>query len=69
MTDDERYEITVLAEALETARSRYECMKLSNTPTDPDERVRSSIAYHLAQTEYLEAQATLFKVQQRIAWK
>lgn len=69
MTDEERYEIAVLAEALETARHRYEMMGISNTPTDPDERVRSAIAYSLASTEYLEAYGALTRAQHRIASK
>lgn len=69
MTDEERYEISVLAEALEIASQRYEMMRLMNTPINPDERVRSAIAYRLAQTEHEQALAQLVRAQQRIAWK
>jgi len=51
----DRYEIAVLAEDYEAKRLVWQAHTLCNTPTDPDERRKASIAYHVAEAEMIEA--------------
>lgn len=69
MTEDEKYEIAVLATDLDEKRRAYDAHAMMNTPTDPVEREKSMIAYQLVVTEYMEAHAALRRAQFRIANK
>lgn len=59
MTDDQKYELAVLAEAAEIAKLNFRCHAEANTPTDPTEAVKARIAYEIAKTEFFEAEAKL----------
>jgi hypothetical protein len=51
----DKYEIAVLAEDYETKRMIWQAHAIMNTPTDPDQRIASAIAYHLAEAEMISA--------------
>lgn len=67
MTDEERYEIATLAEAEETARMRWEQLKMRNQATDPERRIAQATEYHIAETELWQASARLSAAKNRIA--
>lgn len=68
MTNEDRYEITVLAEEYETKKMRFEMLGLLNAHgKTPDERIKMSIEYHLAQTEMNEAWHKLNDAKYRVA--
>lgn len=69
MTDDDRYEISVLAEALHTARLAYEAHCMMNTSEDPTKRAQGFVALQLARAEMVEAEAKLNAALARIAAK
>jgi hypothetical protein len=55
VNEDERYEISVLADALYEAQQRRDALALSATPADPEKARRAFIEYRLAQAEAIEA--------------
>lgn len=61
----DRYEIAVLAEDNETKRMIWQAHSIANTPTDPEERRKSMIAYHLAEAEMLQAWKKLEQAKMR----
>lgn len=60
MTEDQKYEIAVLADDYENKRLRLECLGMANVfGISGDEAKRRSIEYHIAEAEKLEAWARL----------
>lgn len=55
MTQDEKYEISVLAEDYESKRIIFQCRGMQNTQTDYEKRTRQAIDYHIAEAEMNEA--------------
>lgn len=66
MTEDERYEIATLADALAEAQQRYKGLAETNQPSDPDKAREQTIAYYLAQSEMIEARNRLTSAQARL---
>jgi hypothetical protein len=66
MTEDQKYEIAVLAEDAVNKRLAFESHQLANMATDPQKQIQQGIAYRIAQTEWLEAEAMLRRAQESI---
>lgn len=54
-TKMDKYEIAVLAEDYEAKQRYFRMLQMMNTRTDPEERRKQSIEYHVAEAEMLEA--------------
>lgn len=67
MTEDDRYQIAVLAEAAHLARQRYECHQMMNVHGDPEKARAQAIAYAIAKTEFMQAEHELRTAQSAIA--
>jgi hypothetical protein len=60
MTEDQKYEIAVLAEDYQSKKLRHECLGMRNAHgLSAEEATRRSIEYHISEAEKLEAWANL----------
>lgn len=60
MTEDQKYEIAVLAEDYRNKKLRFDCLSALNVyRLSAEEATRRSIEYHIADAEKLEAWARL----------
>jgi hypothetical protein len=57
----DKYQLAVLADDYETKRLIFEAHSLANTPSDPDERRKGMISYHIAEAEMIEAATRLWQ--------
>ena len=57
----DKHQIAVLADKYETKRMIFEAHSISNTPSDPEERRKGMIAYHIAEAEMIEAATRLWQ--------
>jgi hypothetical protein len=56
----DKYEVAVLAEDYARKRLAFECCQVRNIAgLTPEERIESSVAYHVAEAEMLEAYSKL----------
>lgn len=56
MTEDQKYEIAVLAEDYANKRLRFDCLAMANAHgLTAEEAMKRSIEYHLAEAEKWEA--------------
>ena len=70
MTEDEKYEIAVLAEDLESKRAAFHMHQMLNTSGKTGEELTDmGIAYHIAHSELIEAEARMKRAKVRIAQK
>jgi len=67
MTEDEKYEIATLATEVDRKQRIYEAHRMMNTPLDSMERENAAIALAIAETEYRQALAALWRAQHRIS--
>lgn len=66
MTEDERYEIAVLAEAYHDARERFRALEQMNRPTDPDKARQATVDLEIARVELTEAFSLLQRAQMKV---
>jgi len=67
MTEDEKYEIAVLAEDYEAKRLRHENLGYVNTMGKTDEELtKLNLDYHIADAEKREARGKLEAAKQRL---
>jgi hypothetical protein len=60
MTEDQKYEIAVLAEDYANKRLRFDCLAMANAHgKTAEEAMEQSIQYHMAEAEKWEAWARL----------
>jgi hypothetical protein len=60
MTEDQKYEIAVLAEDYNNKRAYFDCLAMANVyGKTPEEALKLTINYHIAETEKMEALARL----------
>lgn len=60
MTEDQKYEIAVLAEDYANKKLRYDCLAMTNAHgKTAEESMKQSINFHLAEAEKWEAWARL----------
>jgi hypothetical protein len=56
----DKYEVAVLAEDYARKKLAFECHQMRNIAgLTPEERIASSVAYHMAEAEMIEAYARL----------
>ena len=68
MTEDQRYEIAVLAEDAHQKRERFQWLGMMNTPpAGTPEAAQSRVEYEIARAEMLEAEAKLNRAMRAIA--
>ena len=68
MTEDQKYEIAVLAEDHETKRQYWECLGMQNAyGKSAEEQVKISIKYEIAETEMRQAWMRLVAAKREIA--
>lgn len=66
MSEQDRVEIERLIEEVVDKRQKVRWLGMCNMPTDPAESRKSAIAYELAITEAMEAEAKLAKARRAL---
>lgn len=70
MTEDQKYEIAILAEDYSNKKLRYDCLAMANAHgKTAEEEMRESINFHIAHAEKLEAWGKLEAAKLRIMRK
>lgn len=70
MTEDQKYEIAVLAEDYENKRQRWYCLGALNTAgKTATERTKMSVDFHIAHAEMLESWGRLKAAEARLLVK